>query len=351
MTSPEHGAVATARTNGAARTSVIVRAGTESDLPSIARLYSPPYELPVLRWLLDAGEGRAPRSFVAADGDRIVGHNGYTLSRFRTPEGELTGLHCVNWVVDGNYRGLGLGLEVFRATFPRADFVYEYGGTERSRALFLELGFVQPFHLQQLVKVTRPLVWARTLDGPLPRRLLKAAVLGARARMTRPAFASRSSVSVHPYDARLRPTPDRPWPAVANAEAAGQIDWYLRCPVVGARAFHIKRGESILGVALCLVKEHAPGVRTARIVHLSYLGEDPGVWRSALAAVEARLVEAGCSMISVFACHPRFLAALTGRGFVARGRVPFWILDPKGRLPREGWHLTGIEGDIGYRRV
>jgi hypothetical protein len=349
--SSENGVVATSPTTGAAGTAGIVRAGTESDLPAVARLYSPPHDLAVLRWLLDAGQGRSPHSFVAAEGDRIVGHNGYTLSRFRTRAGEVTGLHCMHWIMDGSYRGRGLGLDVFRATFPLADFVYVCGGTERSKALFAQMGFAKPFDLLQLAKVTRPLAWARTQQGPLARRLLKAAVLGARARMTRPAFASRSSITVQPYDPRLRPAPDRPWPAVANVEEPGQIDWFLRCPVNDAQAFHIKRGDSILGLAVCMVKEHAPGLRTGRIVHLSYLGEDPGVWRSSLAAVEARLVEAGCSVISVFASHPRFLAALAGRGFVVRARIPVWIREPKGRLPDEGWHLTGIEGDLGHRRV
>ena len=56
-------------------------------------------------------------------------------------------------------------------------------------------------------------------------------------------------------------------------------------------------------------------------------------------------------MVSAFASRPLFLAALGDRGFLARGRTLFWLRDPKHGLPRTGWHLTGLEGDIGDRRL
>jgi hypothetical protein len=136
-----------------------------------------------------------------------------------------------------------------------------------------------------------------------------------------------------------------------NATPADQIEWYLRCPGARTAAFAITGSGLPIGIALCLMRDHPGGTRTGRIVHLSYLGEDAARWRGAVALLESWLADQGCAAVSAFASHPQLVRALADREFLTRGRTPFWLRDHEHGLPRTGWHLTGLEGDIGDRRV
>ena len=331
---------------------VRVRPAAEDDLGAICALFTPPLDLARLRWLLtDGGRSRALRSFVAVDGARVVGHVGYTLSRFHTPRGELTGLFCINWVVDKSCRGLGVGQRLFEATFPLADFSYEYGGTEFSQKLFFDMGFEQPLHLAYLVKVLRPVPYTRVLADRWPRRMAKAlALAGLSQAGRRPWRVGARDLALAPYDPGALMAGASP-PCVANVTPADQVAWYLGCPGVTSAALTITASGAPIGTALCLIRDHPAGTRTGRIVHLSYLGEDVARWRGAVALLESWLGHQGCAMVSAFASQPLFLAALGERGFLARGRTLFWLRDPHHGLPRTGWHLTGLEGDIGDRRL
>ena len=58
----------------APRRDVRIRPSVERDLPGISALFSPPLDVARLRWLLtDPTRERSLRSFVAEDGDRVVG--------------------------------------------------------------------------------------------------------------------------------------------------------------------------------------------------------------------------------------------------------------------------------------
>jgi GNAT superfamily N-acetyltransferase len=334
-----------------ARRDVRIRPSVERDLPGISALFTPPLDVARLRWLLtDPGE-QSLRSFVAEEGDRVVGHVGYTLSRFHTPVGELTGLFCVNWVVDTSCRGLGVGSRLFEATFPLADFAYEYGGTEFSHKLFLDMGFEQTFQLDYLVKVLRPLAYARVLTDRGPRRLAKAVAFAALSRAgCRWWRDAAPGLALAPYQPGAT-AGGAPTGCVANVTAAEQVAWYLGCPRARTAAFTLTAQGTPIGAALCLMRDHPGGTRTGRIVHLSHLGDDLPRWRGAVALLESWLADQGCAAVSAFASHRPFLAALSDRGFATRARTPFWVRDRDHGLPRSGWHLTGLEGDIGDRRL
>jgi hypothetical protein len=340
-----------ARETAPARRDVSIRPSTEADLRAISALFTPPLDVGRLRWLLGDPARGSLRSFVAVEGERVVGHVGYTLSRFHTPRGALTGLFCVNWVVDASCRGLGVGSRLFEATFPLADFSYEYGGTEFSHKLFVDMGFEQTLHLEYRMKVLRPLSYARILADRWPRRIAKAAAFAGLSRARSSWWRSVPpglALAPHRPGARVEAPPA---PCVANTTPDDQIEWYGRCPGARTAAFTITAGGVPIGTGLCLVREHPAGTRTGRIVHLSYLGEDAARWRGAVVLLESWLADQGCAAVSAFASHRHLLGALGEGGYLTRGRTPFWLRDREHGLPRAGWHLTGLEGDIGDRRV
>jgi hypothetical protein len=130
-----------------------------------------------------------------------------------------------------------------------------------------------------------------------------------------------------------------------------KVAWALGCPVMEPHAFNLTLGERVTAMALCYVNRGPKGRGTARMVHLSYLGERTATWRAGVAAVEDALRARGCTMMSVLASHPAFVTALRDRGFVVARHTPLWLRDPAGVVPRQAWHLTAVESDLGHRNV
>ena len=129
----------------------------------------PRQEGAVLEWMLrgaDAGHGL--HSFVALVDDRIVGHVGYTLSRFRLRDREATGVHVVNWVVGDEYRGRRIGARLFEATFDEGDFSYHFSGTPAAERVYPTIGFTQTVAVSLMFKVLNPVLYYRSLGGAGP---------------------------------------------------------------------------------------------------------------------------------------------------------------------------------------
>lgn len=326
-----------------------IRPTVEDDLEGIAALFPRGKSLGVLRWLLsDPNKPKGLRSWVAVDRDRIVGHCGYITSEFLCGASTLTGCAPVEWTVLPEYQGTGLGGQLIRQAFSQGDFVFTIGGSAPARRAYPRLGYQRLFDLTYFVKILDPLRYV--IRRPARLRVLATTALLA--------WASRggaehelSQVSV----LRLRPEwyceGHLPMGYNANVLPWPHLAWALRCPVLEAQAFHIEIGEQIAGTALCYINQDPGGPPTARLTHMSYLGEAAATWRAGVAGVEEVLRARGCTMISVLASHPAFVTALADLGFVARNHPPLWLRDPANVVPRQGWHLTAVESDIGHRGV
>ena len=213
------------------------------------------------------------------------------------------------------------------------------------------MGFEQTLHLDYLVKVLRPLAYAKILADRGPRRLAKAMAFAGLARAgCRWWRAAAPGLALAPY---------RPGAIVAE-------------PAHGMRGQrHARRAARVVSRlserADGRVHHHRPwhAHRRGPLPHARPSGRDPdGTDRAPLPPGRRRgpLARCGGALRDVarrpgvrrrvgVCLAPHFLAALGDRGFSARDRTPFWLRDRDHGLPRTGWHLTGLEGDIGDRRL
>jgi hypothetical protein len=327
-----------------------IRPAEEADLPGIAALFRDGRDVTLLRWLLsDPEKPDHLRAWVAVDGDRIVGHCGYMTSRLSCgPSTTLTASAAIDWLVLPEYQGRGIGSPMMRLSNTPGDFTLIPGGTEFGQRGFVRLRYHRLPDLTYFVKILDPVRYV-TRGGGRIRRLTKAAVIRIQ---SRPAAAHEptppcaiSELQLDSYRETARPDG-----YIANVLPHAQLAWFLRCPVIEAKAYQVKVADEAEGVALCYMGTGG-GVRSGRLTHLSYLGEFPAAWRAAVAGVEDVLRAQGCTMMSVIATHPAFVTALIDRGFVARSGIAMWFWDPQNVVPRLGWHLTAIESDLGHRGI
>ena len=289
---------------------IAIRKSADVEIDQINSLL-PRQEGAVLEWMLrgaDAGHGL--HSFVALMDDRIVGHVGYTLSRFRLRDREATGVHVVNWVVGDEYRGRKIGARLFEATFDEGDFSYHFSGTPAAERVYPTIGFTQTVAVSRMFKVLNPVLYYRSLEGSRARNAVKALVFGARSNVNRGWLTGRRpDVRLEPYGPEGHRAQHRT-DCIVNVESPEKIAWLTRCPVMESAAFNVRVDGSIRGIAVCYIKTAATGIGTGRIAHLSFLGEDPSVWHATLRALERYLRRRRCATISTYACHPRFIAGL-----------------------------------------
>jgi hypothetical protein len=124
----------------------------------------------------------------------------------------------------------------------------------------------------------------------------------------------------------------------------------MRAPRVAAYPFTIRHKGRAIGTALCYV-QNTGGIVAGRIVHVSYLGEKPGLWKHVVNMLDNFLIDKGCCVITAMASHPRFEKALRDNGHVFLRKSPFWLRDTKKHFTDAAWHLTYLEGDLAYRGV
>ncbi|MBN1526888.1 MAG: GNAT family N-acetyltransferase [Candidatus Omnitrophica bacterium] len=337
-------------------TSISIRDTKEVDIDSILRLYGHSVTGEELKWaLLYPLNGLASRSFaaVAPDG-RVVGHAAGVVSRYRHKGSDITGIHPIFWIVDPAYRGKGIGTELMRKALSLGDFSFIIGGAEGSHAMYRLFGLDFKFDIYPHTKILDPLRYFRVTDGGLPKKIAKALYLMA-------GRAKRSARNTHGQGVELEPYNEdaviqgrASGTVFLNSQNARHVKWLLSCPLLASNAFVIRHEKKAIGLAVCYVGDKS-GIPTGRLVHMSHLGDDIGVWHAALSGIEAFFKEKGCAVISTLASHPVNIAALKEMGYVAakKGR-PFFLSDAGKRLSdvaNGSWHLTFFEGDMAYRGV
>lgn len=317
----------------------MIRRTTKDDIGAIEELYSHTKNSDELGWLLPDPLAHNPfRSFVAVFDNKIVGHIGYTVSKFICNESSFSGIHPQAWIVSSEYRHYGIGSKLIHKVFDMADFSYVIGGSQTSQSIFPLLGFKLKFFVPEYVKPLESLY------------------------TTPPSITDKHTISLEKYSKKEAVKIQSSNAAFVNAQESSHIKWVLDCPLCDTYAFSIKHNGKQLGIAVCYTGKNIDGSLTGRIVHLSYLGDNIYLWQNTLSEIEKFFINKGCLVVTTLASHPIYINALLDNGYSQRPNYPipafkkngrpFFLRDPQNILPDipdEFFHWTFLEADLGYR--
>jgi len=331
----------------------LIRSATSDDIPGIARLYDSTKGENELRSVLaDPNEPGSLRSFVAVDQQgSVVGHIGYVKTTYWIDGKQVVSVYPIKWIVSPE--GRGVGKRLLTGVLDLTDFSFHYGGTEVANRIHLLIGYQIRCRLPIYRKLIDPLRYLTSSEGSWPKRLVKTVLLSS-ASLCRITTASRGGeIALDRYDSAGGQGHEKGASRFRNAEASTHIAWLLDCPLVDAHAFTIRHNGRSIGIAVCYLSKDNVKPHSARIVHLSDLGDRLELWNSALAQLEQFCRAQGAAVISLLASYPILIKALRRQGFVSwkQGGLPLFVRDPAGLLDSTGvdsWHLSFAEGDEGY---
>ena len=344
---------------------ILIRPATSDDIPGIVRLYDSTKGENELRWVLaDPNEPGSLRSFVAVDQQgSVVGHIGYVKTTYCIDGKQVVSVYPIKWIVSPVTKGKGVGKRLLTSVLDLTDFSFHYGGTKVANPIHLSVGYRIRCRLPIYRKVIDPLRYLTLSEGSWPKRLVKTVLLssGSLCRIT---TASRGGeIALDRYDSAGGQGHEKGASRFRNAEAWTHIAWLLDCPLVDAHAFTIRHNGRSIGIAVCYLSKDNVKPRSARIVHLSDLGDRLKLWNSALDQLEKFCRAQGAAVISLLASYPILIKVLRRQGFVSwkQGRQGFvswkhsglllFVRDPAGSLDSTGvdsWHLSFAEGDEGH---
>jgi hypothetical protein len=333
---------------------VFIRPSTGNDIRFIDSLY-PFSRLKVLQWILtDPENSNRYRSFVAHSGSgEVIGHIGYAKGSYVSGHNEFIGIHPIEWAVSAKYRRENIGRQLMNAVFGLGDFSLIIGGSTLGQMAFPRFGFEMKLECIEYEKIIKAVPYVGSIKGTLRNRIFASYLLMK-------SFTNRIRSKSPDRDVWLRPYQgeriDRrhiDTDIIKNEPNEKIIEHFCHCPSVEGHAFTAMKEEIPVGIVVCCLKQGVDRIVRGRIVHISFLGNDPDLWFGVIEQTERFLICKGCAVISSFASHPTFRMALTRCGYVFnRYRRPVFFRDPHRlfvSLPDESWHLTYLEGDIGYR--
>ena len=131
----------------------MIRRTTRDDIDAVVELYSHTKNNVELGWLLpDPSDHNPFRSFVAVSDNKIVGHIGYVISKFKYNGLEFSGVHPQAWIVSPEYRSHGTGLKLMTKVLDMGDFSYLIGGSKATMRIFPSLGFKLKYYIIEYIK-------------------------------------------------------------------------------------------------------------------------------------------------------------------------------------------------------
>jgi hypothetical protein len=334
------------------------------DIPALSRFLiagfhataDAPFAAPdLLRWkFFDPCGGDGPRSFVAWQGGRIVGHVGICPGAFRgpgLPEGGVSTLHMIDWLSET--RGTAIGAYLMMRAQRGIATQYVLGSSVAARRVLDRSGYrlvggVPGFH-----KVLRPGYRLRAREPGLsgPRR----AALWARDlahRIMRRGRAPRMPVAlreVREFGPEVAPILDLyRGRSVFVDRGPALLNHLLRCPRGEISGWLVELGGRVAGLGLLSVVGQG-GARVGKVVDCILDVDDPDAWHAAIDALSRELGRQGADVAVGFGSTPWLEAALREAGFISRHRLEFRLRDRDRLIPADAtFHLTPLEADYAY---
>jgi hypothetical protein len=310
-----------------------IRKSEYKDLEAISKLYQGEKTIEELHWLLHDFESPGTyRSFIAVNEDNVVvGHIGYILSEYTINEKRVKGVHNMLWITAPDAVGF-IGLKLISKTLSMGDFSFAIGSSESSAKIFPVINYNFMFRIPLYVKLLIPTI--RKFQNK-----------------------HKSGVSLRTISLNDEKN-DRECSleVLTNVESNNLVQWILDCPFHEKKAFSIYHNEKCIGRAICFINTRFGFVRTGRIIHISYLGEDELVWNAALKLLESYFKSRKCYIISIPVTTKVVKKSVVNCNYKTFKKLskPFYLNNENNALPEmenDQYYLTFLEGDLSYRDV
>jgi hypothetical protein len=319
----------------------------------------------VIEWLYfsPAIKDQTPRAFVIVDKRSVVGHIGLTLSEFTNGDQLFSVVQTENWVVNPDYKVGLLSLRLMGEAISLGDAAIIIGGSEDTRRIIPKIGFKKQLDIDRYLKVIKPAHYlAMSRSG---KRLLRntgklimflanspQSLLRAGGKNNTSAYQIIENNGHDPIDSTgsdsvvVSPSPRR---VLRNTLNPKFLDWYKQCPqgIVHTLKFH-DEARKLIGQAAVLIQSRR-GNCYANLVNVDANTEDSSVWSDIVDSAERFLIDKGVTHINTVATFEPLRRALSQKNYCRVNYLPLWVRDKNNRLGNiEAWHITAIEGDLGY---
>ncbi len=347
---------------------IIIQETQKKDLIGVIGLYKKANESSILNtvdsleWALNGNKGKSQlKSYVAIINEKIIGHIGYTLSKYQFNDKEFTGLHYLSWIVDPKYRGI-LGLQLIKKPMNKADFIFAIGGTEITQKILPALGFSQNIFVYKYFKMLKPIKYLNAVKGNILRKLFFTSAYS----ISYFKFFNKNKKNNIDYEIKIiEKNIEKKIEQILqhdsllhNKEEKSFITWMSECPLVKSYIFEIIKKNKKIGTILCYIDENNRG----RITHISDLGKDKTVWIEVIKKIELFLKDKNCSIITILSSNNHSSKILDSLGYSYLKKMPVRVKTNNIDLKKifnniiddqkcDEWHLTYIEGDFGYRAL
>ncbi len=326
-----------------------------------------PHWKETLQWLYFSLEIRdpIPRAWVIVNEHSVVGHIGLTLSELTDGERTYRVVQPTNWVIDPDYKTGLLSLRLMLDAVSLGEVAVIMDGTEETQRIVPKIGFRKQLDVGRYLKVMRPWSFvrrARTREQ-LTRNAGKLGVfLGSVAlnHFSHPSSGRRRERRLGYHVVEVNESLDdrrgdgswashRSSPAVLrNTLRPEFLNWYKQCPRGTIQVLEVFGEDRYVGQAAILTKSR-PGGRDATILNVDVVTDEDAMWIDILKVVEEFLQESGVTHINALGAYEPWRRALESQGHCRLKSIPCWVRDPSNRLTHiDQWHLTAIEGDLGY---
>ena len=312
---------------------VEIRQTEYKDLEAISKLYHGEKTIEELHWLLhDFDSPGTYRSFIAVDKNNVVvGHIGYIISEYTINGKRVKGVHNMLWITSPDAVGFA-GLKLVSKTSSLGDFRFAIGSSESSAKIFPSIKYNFMFQIPLYIKFLIPSL----------KKLQNKSKTGISIR----------TLSLKDEDIDRESSLD----ILTNVESTNHLKWILDCPFHEKKAFSIYNKEKCIGSAICFINSRFGFLKTGRIIHISYLGEDELVWNVALSLLESYFKSRKCYLISIPVTTKVVKKAVINRNYKTFKKLskPFYLNNENNALAKmehNQYYLTFLEADLSYRNV
>jgi hypothetical protein len=329
-----------------------IRASRPEDAPEIVALMTaaglrPNVEPQHLYWKYwqEREDWSGARSYVLADGDRVLAHGALVPAHCSCEAGRLKIVHMIDWAARRSEPGAGVTLMKYIGSL--VDGLLGIGGSAATlkimpligyRARGLVTGYVRPLHPLQLLsgvaepnwkvlpRVARSALWCLTTPRPVDGEWR----------------ANRVAVGDVGQLASVLPGREREFAVLERTE--GLLRYALACPIVPMTLHALKRSGLLKGYFLLA---YAPG--QARLVDSWVASEEPEDWR---ALIQCAVMEASrnreVAELVTWANDPLFAQSLIECGFRARLTVPVYLRATAAGIAPGMLRLQMLDSDAAY---